>query len=124
MNDNQRTVLIWSISAALLITIAILIFNFLQGHGSVFCPDGTTHPRIDPRDFQTQYSAYTISLEAKLDQHTTLSGQLGEQQLQRMSDAIQAARLHMLAVADGYNACAINPQQFNEARDRYQRMED
>lgn len=124
MDKNQKTVSLAGIGAAVLLVVLILSYSLFQRNNQKNCPDGSTRVRVDSAAFATQYSANTYKLEASLKRGGTLSAQLGAVQLQQMSESIQLARLHMQALAEGYNACAVSADEFNESRNRFQRMED
>jgi hypothetical protein len=124
VNRNDKTVALALIGAAVLLVVVILAYSLFQRNNQKSCPDGSTRIRINSAGFETQYSTNTYKLEARLKQDETLSAELGAAQLQQMSEGIQLARLHMQALTEGYNACAVGVDEFNESRNRYQRMED
>jgi hypothetical protein len=79
---------------------------------------------INAEQFATDYTGYTAKVQAKLTEKSDLSAEIGTQKLREMSDAMQQSRLHIQSLAAGYDACAVDTSEFNDARNRYQRMED
>ena len=79
--------------------------------------------RLDTQAFETQYSANTLQLEISMKSKLALTAELGPKQLQKMTEAVQLARLHLQSLADGYNACVVSQSEFNDSRNRFQRME-
>jgi hypothetical protein len=124
MNRNQRTALLYLFGTIVVLVVVGLGYLMWKQTQVVHCPDGTSHPKIDAAQFATQYTGITVNLEAKFAKTGEFSADLGTQKLQEMSEALQQSRLHMQALAAGYDACAVNAESFNEARSRYQRMED
>jgi hypothetical protein len=124
MDRNQKTVFLGGLLTVILLALGSYIFFRLKSTDVVHCPDGTTHPKMDAAGFATEYTGYSAKLQAKLNEKGDFSAELGTQKLQEMSEAMQQARLHMQSLAEGYNACAVDPSEFNDARNRYQRMED
>jgi len=124
MDRNQKAVFLGGLLTVILLVLSGYIFVYFRSTSVVHCPDGTTHPKMDAAGFATEYTGYSVAVQAKLNEKGELTAELGIQKLQEMSEAIQQARLHMQSLADGYNACAVDPSEFNDARNRYQRMED
>lgn len=123
MDKNQKTVLMSAIGAVFFLVLIYLAYLIVAQNNTLACPDGTKRVRLNVRAFETQYSVSTLQLGAKLSEDKSFTADLGAKQLQQMSEAVQLARLHMQALADGYNACAISQEQFNKSRDRFQQME-
>ena len=49
-------------------------------------------------------------------------GELEPKQLMAMSEALQLARLHLQALAESYNSCAISADDFNNSRATFAKM--
>jgi len=94
----------------------------LRGGTTVSCPDGPHHT-IDLREFQTQYSAYSVSLEANVAGHTALSGRLDPVQLTQISEASQQAAELRKSLVASYNACIITAKEFAAISARYQTLD-
>jgi hypothetical protein len=124
MDNNQRRVLQRVIPAVVVILVAVFGYWLFQRNNQLPCPDGSKRVRIDSGSFATQYSANTVKLQGELRKSRTLFVELGSAQLLQMSEAVQLARLHLQALAEGYNSCAVGPEEFNESRNRFQRLED
>jgi hypothetical protein len=87
------------------------------------CGDGPRR-RIDIRDFTTQYSAYSVELEASVGDKAKISTKLTPQQFQLLSEALQSAREFRLYVVAGYDSCAINAQQYAQFGNRFQALDN
>ena len=124
MDRNQKTVLLALLGTIVLLVIGSFAYIILKREGTVHCPDGSTHSRMNAEQFETQYTGYSAKLQAKLNQKNYFAAELGTQKLQEMSEAMQLARLHMQALVAGYDVCAVDVKEFNSARGRYQQMED
>ena len=85
------------------------------------CDDG---PRktIDIRDFITQYSAYSVELEAAVSDKK-LSAKLNPVQLQQLSESLQHANEFRKFLVAGYNACAVSKKQYTEYGATFQAMD-
>ena len=124
MDRNSKTVMLAALGTVILLVLVGCVYAYWRETMVVRCSDGTTHPRMNTRAFETRYTGYTAKIEAQIEQKGSFDASVGSQKLQEMTDAIQQARLHMQALADGYNACAVDVSEFNDAKNRYQRMED
>jgi hypothetical protein len=121
MNKNMRIVFLTLIGTCAGIVIFYFTYRVLMSRQK--CPDGTTRVQIDVASFETQYSGYSMKLEAKLRKDASLTAELDPVKQREISEAMQSARLQLQALAAGYNTCAVTAAQFNQARDRFQRME-
>jgi hypothetical protein len=95
---------------------------YLRRHATVECGDG---PRgtIDIRDFATQYSAYSVELEASIWGTGKISAKLTPLQLQELSEATQNARDFRKYVVAGYNSCAITKVQYGLYGAKFQALD-
>jgi hypothetical protein len=123
VTKNQRNVYVAIAGTAVILTVVLLTYHLIERNNQVPCPDGVKRVRLDSGAFQTKYSANTLRLEINLKDQKSFATELGAKQLQQMSEAVQLARLNMKALADGFNACAVSPEEFNSSRNRFQRME-
>jgi len=121
---KQRVWLALIGACTIIVVVAVFAIYSFVSHRPVRCPDGTSRPRIDAASFQTQYSGYSAKLSARFGAGKELAGEITPKQLLAMSEAIQFARLHLQALAEGYNACAVSVAEFNDSRDRFSAMED
>jgi hypothetical protein len=87
MTKNARTVSLVAIGVVALVALVLIGRDvFLRRQQIVDCGDGPRHA-IDIRDFTTQYSAYSIELEANIGDKGKVSTKLNPGQLQQVSDA-------------------------------------
>jgi hypothetical protein len=91
--------------------------------GTVDCGDGPKHI-IDIRDFTTQYSAYSLELEASIADKTKISTKLSPIELQQISDATQSVREFRKYVVAGYNSCALTKAQYGQYGARFQALDN
>jgi len=123
MNKNQKQVVF-----ALLAVLVILVCGYwfrdvhLRPYGNPNCGDGT-HITIDMRDFETQYTAYTLKLEANIGEKTKISTELEPKQLEQLSEAVQSTREFRKYVVAGYNSCAVTKIQYSEFGQKFQTLD-
>jgi len=122
MSKNSRT--IWLVSIGALVLLVILWVGrdlFLFKPRELQCDDG---PRksIDIRDFITQYSAYSVELEAAVSEKK-LSAKLNPVQLQQLSESLQHANEFRKFLVAGYNACAVSKKQYTEYGATFQALD-
>src|SRR5712692_2252308 len=111
MTKNIKVVSLCALGVVALFVLALVGRDvFLRPHGIVDCGDGPRRT-IDIRDFATQYSAYSIELEASLTDKAKVSAKLNPIQLQQLSEALQSANEFRKYVVAGYNACALTKSQ-------------
>ena len=77
------------------------------------CGDGQ-RCTIDARQFATQYSAYSLQLEASLKDGTKFSAKLDPIQQEKLSEAMQSANEFRKYVVSGFNSCAITKSQYSQ----------
>ena len=94
---------------------------YLRRNGPFNCGDGPRR-RIDIRDFTTQYSAYSVELEAKVKE-ASVSAKLTPVQLRQISDANQLNRDFMQYVVAGYNSCAISKLDYGRFENRFRALD-
>src|SRR5438132_267337 len=101
MDRNQKAVLLSLFGAIVFVAIVGFAYLMWKREGVVHCPDGSSHPRMNADQFETQYTGYSGKLQAKLNEKNDFTAELGTQRLQEMSEAMQLARLHMQALVAG-----------------------
>jgi hypothetical protein len=122
MTKNAKVVYLASGGAAVVLGLVLIGRDiFLKGH-SLNCEDGR-RLTIDIRDFTTQYSAYSIELEASISDKGKLSTKLNPVQLQQLSEATQNAREFRKYVVAGYNSCALSRAQYGQYGARFQALD-
>jgi len=124
MDRNQKTVFLTLLGTVVLLVAASFAYFISKREGVVHCPDGSSHGRMNADQFETRYTGYSAKLQAKLSEKNDFAAEFGTQKLQEMSEALQLARLHLQALVAGYDVCAVDEKEFNNARNRYQQMED
>src|ERR1039458_9597919 len=92
MTKNARVVSIAAF-AVLIFVVLVLIGRdlLLRRRVNLDCGDGPRYT-IDIRDFATQYSAYSVELEASIADKGKISTKLSPTQLDQISEAVQSAR--------------------------------
>jgi hypothetical protein len=112
MTKNSKTVAMLAITVALVVVLAFLARDlWLRSQPIVSCPDGS-HPTIDIRNFTTQYWAYSVKLEASVEDKAKLSTQLDPKTLGKVSEGLQEAKEFRKYIVAGYNSCAITQAQY------------
>jgi len=124
MTKNARTVSLAAITAVVLVVLVVIGRDALLGrHPVLDCGDGPRHA-IDIRDFTTQYSAYSVELEASIGDKGKVSTKLNPVQLQQVSEAAQNAREFRKYVVAGYNSCGITKAQYGQYGTRFQALDN
>jgi hypothetical protein len=123
MTKNAKVVSLAGIGAAVLIILVVIGRDILIGrHPSLDCGDGARRS-IDIRDFTTQYSGYSVELEASIGGKARLSTKLNPVQLQELSEATQNTREFRKYVVAGYNSCAITKVQYGLYGAKFQALD-
>ena len=123
MSTNSKIIWLASIGAVVFVAIVWIGSNlYLYRSRDLECEDG---PRktIDIRDFLTQYSAYSVQLEAAVNDKK-LSAKLDPVQLQQLSESLQHANEFRKFLVAGYNACAVSKKQYTEYGMTFQAMDN
>ena len=124
MTKNAKTVLIAAIFAAVVVLLAWLGADLFKGRRRCFdCGDGQ-RCAIDVRQFATQYSAYSVQLEATLNDKVKVSAKLDPVQLQQLSEAMQSANEFRKYVVSGFNSCAISKTQYGQIGAEFQALDN
>jgi hypothetical protein len=123
MNKNSRAVALAVIAATLILAMAYFLWDSRLRGGVVHCPDGSSHPKIDIRDFTTRYWAYSAKLEVSIDNKTKMSTQLDPKTLDQASQALQSTREFRKYVVAGYDSCAITPERYERLGARFQALD-
>jgi hypothetical protein len=123
MTKNARTVSLVAIGAVVLVVLVLSGRDMFQARQqSRDCGDGPRHV-IDIRDFTTQYSAYSVELEANIGDKGKVSTKLNPGQLQQVSEAMQSAREFRKYVVAGYNSCGITKTEYGQYGARFQALD-
>jgi hypothetical protein len=123
VTKNAKTVsLVVIVAGVVLGTVFIARDLVLRRHGVFDCGDGPRRT-IDLRDFATEYSAYSLELEASMPNKAKISAKLSPVQLQQVSEAMQSADEFRKYVVAGYNSCAITKVQYAQDGERFQAMD-
>ena len=123
---TKNTRIVWlGVIGAVILAIVVLIGRdlFLKSHGTFDCGDGPRRT-IDIRDFASQYSAYSLELEADVADKAKVSAKLTPGQLQQLSDAVQNSDEFRKYVVAGYNSCAITKAQYVQLGERFQTLDN
>jgi hypothetical protein len=112
-----------AIAAALIIVVIVVSRDMiLRGAHEFECGDGPRRT-IDMRDFATKYSAYSVELEANVQDKAKVSTKLAPVQLQQLTEALQNAQEFRKFVVAGYNSCGITKAQYSEYGARFQALD-
>ncbi len=124
LTRNAKVVWLAAIGALILVVITVIVRDvLLRRHGTFDCGDGPRRT-IDIRDFATQYSAYSVELEASVAETAKISTKLNPVQLQQLSEAMQNAREFRQYVVAGYNSCAVTKVQYGRYGARFQALDN
>jgi len=124
MNKNTRTVVTLVIGAVVLLAFVYFFRDLYLRHPRCFdCGDGK-RCSIDTRQFATQYSAYSLQLEASLNDRQKLSAKIDPVQLQKLSEALQSANEYRKYVVVGFNSCGISKGQYEQLGRRFQALDN
>lgn len=123
VTKNVKTVVMAAIGAAILIVIIVFARDLiLRRHGTFDCGDGPRRS-VDIRDFTTQYSAYSVELEASVAEKAKISTKLNPVQLQQLSEAMQQAQEFRKYLVAGYNSCAVTKAHYEQYGTRFQALD-
>jgi hypothetical protein len=122
MSKNSKTIWLTFIGAVVLLAVIWLGIDLFRSRSAdIECDDG---PRktIDIRDFITQYSGYSVELEAAVSDKK-LSAKLNPVQLQQLSESLQHANEFRKFLVAGYNACAVSKKQYTDYGATFQALD-
>jgi hypothetical protein len=125
LNKNTKIVILTGI-LALFIVVLVSIWRAREKDlpRTVDCgPAEGVHHVINERQFATQYTGYTLTLEGELKDKAKFSAKLGESQFQQLSDALQQGNEFRKALVAGYNACAISKDQYSKQVPQFQAID-
>jgi hypothetical protein len=125
-NEAKSSITPLVVSAALiLILIALVVFWDLWNRHprSIDCGDGKRY-RIDTRQFDTQYFAYSMQLEATVNDKSKISVKLNPNQVEKLSEAMQSANEFRKYVVAGFNSCGINKDQYGQLGKKFQALDN
>ena len=110
-----------------LVVIALAVlwvgWDLWNRHQKCFdCGDGK-RCSIDGRQFATQYSAYSLQLEAGLNDKANISLKLDPIQLEKLTEAMQSANEFRKYVVAGFNSCAVSRDQYAQFGKRFQALD-
>lgn len=126
IDKNARNVLYVAIPAILLVVILLLWIygpRTARPLPTIECADGR-RPLIDATQFATQYTGYSVKLEATLSDKAKLGAELKPQQWQQLSEAMQQANEFRKWIVNSYNACAISGKAYERYGTRFQFMDN
>jgi hypothetical protein len=123
MAKNEK-ILTLVVVGALVLIAALFIWRdvHLRSQVIVHCGEGD-HPTIDMRDFTTQYSSYSVKLEATVASKGKASLEFDPKSFDSLSEALKEANEFRKYVVAGYNACAITPAQYATFGERFRRLD-
>lgn len=123
MNKNVKVVSVVAIVAVVVVAAIYYGYDAWKGRQRCFdCGDGQ-RCTIDVRQFATQYSAYSLELEASLSDKAKVSAKINPVQLQQLSEALQTTREFRKYVVSGFNACAITKDQYGQIGKKFQALD-
>jgi hypothetical protein len=112
------------VAGVVILALTWVGWDIARGHQrSLDCGDGQRYS-IDGRQFATQYSAYSLQLEATLNDKAKVSVKLDPVQLQKLSEAMQNANEFRKYVVAGFNSCAITKVQYGQFGSRFQALDN
>ena len=121
-STNTRLVVVLVLGVVVLVVIWVG-WDLTKGHQRCFdCGDGQ-RCTIDVRQFATQYSAYSLQLEASLNEKAKVSVKLDPVQQQKLSEAMESANEFRKYVVAGFNSCAISKAQYAQLGARFQALD-
>ena len=86
------------------------------------CGDGQ-RCTIDTRQFATQYSAYSLQLEASVNDKSKISVKLDPVQVEKLSEAMQSANEFRKFVVSGFNSCGVTKAQYGQFGAKFQALD-
>jgi hypothetical protein len=115
----------WIILVAGISALAALWFGWdwwNRHQRPIDCGDGQRYA-IDTRQFATQYSAYSLQLEASVNDKRKISVKIDPVQVEKLSEAMQNANEFRKYVVSGFNSCAITKAQYGQFGARFQALD-
>jgi hypothetical protein len=108
MSKNAKIVSLALMGCLLIIGLLFFIRDRSLTSGTERCgdPEGP-RPTIDLRHFETDYTGYSVSLDAEITGKGKLAGRIEPAALQKLSESIQTGQEFRKALVAGYNACAV-----------------
>lgn len=122
MTKNAKAISLAGIVAMIAVVLILVGRDMLSGGREFNCEDGRRRT-IDPRDFATHYSAYSLELEATVSDKAKVGTKVAPVQLQQLSEAVQNSQEFRKYVVAGYNSCAITKIQYGEYGTRFQALD-
>jgi len=123
MTKNEKTAWIVLVVAVVILAAGYGGWDLWIRHQRCFdCGDGQ-RCTIDARQFATQYSAYSLQLEATLNDKQKLSAKLDPVELNKLSEAMQNANEFRKYVVNGFNSCAVSKAQYEKLGRRFQALD-
>jgi hypothetical protein len=95
---------------------------YLSSGRTLDCGDGSRRT-IDLRDFVNRYSGWSVTFEAEVQGKGKIGAKLDPVQVQQLSEAAQRAAEFRKYVVAGYNACAINKDQYARFGARFEALD-
>jgi hypothetical protein len=114
-------------SVALILILAVIVFvrdrHLTDGTLSPCGDSEGPRPKIDIRQFETDYTGYSISLEGEITGKGKLSGKIEPSALQKLSESLQSGQEFRKALVAGYNSCAVTRAAYQAAILRFQSLD-
>ena len=111
------------VAGIVVLATLLVVWDLWNRHQRCFdCGDGQ-RCTIDVRQFATQYSAYSLQLEAGLNDKAKVSIKLDPVQQEKLSEAMQSANEFRKYVVAGFNSCAITKAQYAQFGARFQALD-
>jgi hypothetical protein len=122
LTKNAKAISLAGIAAVIAVVLILVGRDMLIGGREFNCEDGPRRT-IDPRDFATRYSAYSLDLEATVKDKARVGTKVTPVQLQQLSEAVQNSQEFRKYVVAGFNSCAITKTQYGEYGTRFQALD-
>ena len=123
MNNNARIVLFVVVGIAVL-SLSWMVWDRSYSNGHPFPCDGKERRAIDMRTFETQYSAYSLALEAQLSVDKKVSIMLEPKQRMDITEALQQANEYRKFIVAGFNACAVTAEQYSKMETHFHLLDN
>jgi hypothetical protein len=112
-----------AILAVVIIVTIYLGYDLWNGHQRFLDRGDGQGSTIDVRQFATQYSTYSLELEATLGDKAKVWARINPVQLQQLSEALQTTRELRKYVVSGLNSCAIAKDQYGQIGKKFQALD-
>ncbi len=123
---TKNTKMVWLAGMGLILIVVVLVFmrDWRLTNGMAACGDlEGPRPAIDLRRFETDYTGYSVSLEAEITAKGKLAGKIEPAALQKLSESIQTGQEFRKSLVAGFNACAVTRPAYQAAVLRFQSLD-